>query len=73
MSDWRHIAGSSLACLTPLGLSALTPASAGDATVLPPGSILAEDAVMAPRELSHDEGAGGHHCHQALILTFTSQ
>jgi hypothetical protein len=59
MSDRRHIAGSSLAGLTLLGLAALTPAWAGDATVLPPGSILAEDAVTAPRELFHDEAAGG--------------
>jgi cytochrome c peroxidase len=59
MSDRRHIAGSSLAGLTLLGLAAVTPAWAGDATVLPPGSILAEDAVTAPRELFHDEAAGG--------------
>jgi hypothetical protein len=73
MSDRRHIAGTSLACLTLLGLAALTPAWAGDATVLPPGSILAEDAVTAPRELFHDEAACGGHRHQAPILTFTSR
>lgn len=59
MSNWRRIAGSSLACLALLGLADLMPASAGDPRVLPPGSILAEDAVIAPRELFHDEADGG--------------
>jgi hypothetical protein len=73
MSDRHHIACSSPACLTLLELSALTPASVGDPTVLSPGKHLAEDAVMAPRELFHDEAACGRHRHQAPILTFTSR
>jgi len=40
---------------TALGTAAL----AGDPTALPPGSILGEGAVLQPRELFHDEAAGG--------------
>src|SRR5438874_6647500 len=58
VNNTRRITGLAIAGLA-LCLASAGPAGASDPTVLPPGSILAEDAVMAPRELFHDEAAGG--------------
>jgi cytochrome c peroxidase len=59
VNPWRPLAVSSLACLAMLGLADSKPASAVDPTVLPHGTILGEDPVVAPREVLHDEAAGG--------------
>ena len=40
-------------------LPGLSPAFAADATVLPAGSVLGDEGTVEPREILHDEAAGG--------------
>ncbi len=61
-------------CCALAGAALALPALAGDATVLPPGTIFGEEAVERPREILHDEAAGGRQSDLAALgnLAFES-
>jgi hypothetical protein len=63
-----------LASIAILALAMGSSVHAGDPTVLPAGSVLGEMAVTLPREILHDEAAGGRQSDLATLgnLAFES-